>query len=489
MKNRVWALRAGVRGPEAPMHLLRSIFSGFSRSGEIVITRLLWCLAFLHFRPHYIRAVRPGGVSLAAASRVAVLVHFDRRGRFLSYVRYFVSALNRAGFAVVIASNSRRIDQESLAEILPHCAAVVHRPNVGREFGAWRDALTVIGNITRLECLVIANDSVFGPFSELGPLLQRCDFAVADVWGMTDSYFRRYHLQSYFLIFGPTALASRFFHDFWRSVRYLRHKRSVIELYEMGLTRALLRGGLRVRALFPYTQLVDAVLQRALEARPDGPALAAQLFDTLLRDADLVAPRKGARALAAEFFDMLAGGKFRYTAQPHSPLLGISDHCARFSIPQARVGREEPSWCSACRQLAKCPAAIDRFSHRDDRRISADRSAQPGLLKISVLPTSPLSPPPQPSPASGGGYSQDFRRVRNGLRNHSDDCVKPSLLMGLLMGEGLEGWSTPRFESGSTKAAAANVIPTWRVLGCVTPTLTRPHQGGGNALTIREYRS
>jgi hypothetical protein len=79
----------------------------------------------------------------------------------------------------------------------------------------------------------------------------------------------------------------------------------VIELYEMGLTRALLRGGLRVRALFPYTQLVDAVLQRALEARRDGPALATQLFGTLLQDADLVAPRKGARALAAQFFDML----------------------------------------------------------------------------------------------------------------------------------------------------------------------------------------
>jgi lipopolysaccharide biosynthesis protein len=287
------------------MHLLRSIFSLFSRPGEIVITRLLWCLAFLHFRPHYIRTVLPGGVSLAAASRVAVLVHFDRRGRFLSYVRYFVCALNRAGFAVVIASNSRRIDQDSLAEVLPHCAAVVHRPNVGREFGAWRDALTIIGNITRLECLVIANDSVFGPFREIGPLLQRCDFAVADVWGMTDSYFRRYHLQSYFLIFGPTALASRCFHDFWRRVRYVRHKRSVIELYEMGLTRAFLSAGLRVRALFPYTQLVDAVLQRALEARPDRPALATQLFDTLLQDADLVAPRKGARALAAQFFDTL----------------------------------------------------------------------------------------------------------------------------------------------------------------------------------------
>lgn len=269
------------------MRLLRSIFL---RPSEIVVTWLLWCLAILHFRRHYIRTIRHGGVPLSAASRVAVLVHFDRRGRFLSYVRYFVRALNRAGFAVVIASNSRRLDQESLAEVLPHCAAVVHRPNVGREFGAWRDALTIIGDVTRLECLVIANDSVFGPFGEIGQLLQRCDFAIADVWGMTNSYYLRYHLQSYFLIFGPTALASRCFHDFWRRVRYIRHKRSVIELYEVGLTRALLRAGLRVRALFPYTQLVDAVLRRALEGRPDEPALAADYFDSLLRSANSGVP-------------------------------------------------------------------------------------------------------------------------------------------------------------------------------------------------------
>lgn len=257
--------------------------SRFLRPSRVITTRLLWCLATVHYRQNYIRTIRHGGVSLAAASRVAVLVHYDRRGRFLSYVRYFVCALNQAGFAVVVASNSRRVDQESLTQVLPHCAAVIHRPNVGREFGAWRDALTMIGDVTRLECLIIANDSVFGPLGKIEQVLRRCDFNVADVWGMTDSYSMRYHLQSYFLIFGPTALASRCFHDFWRRVRYLGHKRSVIELYEIGLTSALLRAGLRVRALFPYTELVDVVLRQAVEGRPEGYGLGADFFETLLQ--------------------------------------------------------------------------------------------------------------------------------------------------------------------------------------------------------------
>ena len=45
--------------------------------------------------------------------------------------------------------------------------------------------------------LLLANDSVAGPFAPLGPLLARVDFAMADIWGATDSRERGYHLQSY----------------------------------------------------------------------------------------------------------------------------------------------------------------------------------------------------------------------------------------------------------------------------------------------------
>ena len=72
------------------------------------------------------------------------------------------------------------------------------------------------------------------------------------------------------------------------------------------------------------------------------------------------------------------------------------------------------------------------------------------------------------------------------MRNQSDDCEKPSPLMG----EGLGG-GVPRRDSQAEarNAAAADVIPIRRVLGYVTPTLARPIKGAGKRLTICEYPS
>jgi hypothetical protein len=56
--------------------------------------------------------------------------------------------------------------------------------------------------------------------------------------------------------------------------------------------------------------------------------------------------------------------------------------------------------------------------------------------------------------------------------------------------EGLGGGERRRNEQVPRKAAA--LITSGRTaepLATITPTLTRPHQGCGNALTIYEYRS
>jgi hypothetical protein len=66
-------------------------------------------------------------------------------------------------------------------------------------------------------------------------------------------------------------------------VRYIGHKRSAVLLYEVGLSQALLKSGLRVKALFPYSQLVDAVLEQVMAGRPDGHALGADFFDMFLQ--------------------------------------------------------------------------------------------------------------------------------------------------------------------------------------------------------------
>jgi hypothetical protein len=140
--------------------------------------------------------------------------------------------------------------------------SVIIRRNVGYDFAAWRDALAVTAlpkAETRL--LVLVNDSMYGPFTPLKAVFDRFDFSKADIWGLTDSWQHRFHLQSYFLAFGPRALAHDSFSAFWRSVLNVRSKWAVIRHYEIGLANFFMRAGLRCKAAWPYVGLVEGVRQ------------------------------------------------------------------------------------------------------------------------------------------------------------------------------------------------------------------------------------
>jgi lipopolysaccharide biosynthesis protein len=230
--------------------------------------RFGWYASLLRSSAPRIRRRWQGERPLDAAN-VAVLVHFDRNGRFLAYFRYLLRALDRAGFAVIIVSNSRKLAAEEVAEVLPHCAAVVHRHNVGYDFGAWRDGISLIPDTRKLDRLILANDSVFGPLQDLDATIERCDPERADMWGVTDCYHHQYHLQSYFLLFHKRALGSKAFAKFWGSIRYIANKYTVVFKYEIGMSQAMLRGGLRLRALHPYQQLVEDVVLSKLDAAPE----------------------------------------------------------------------------------------------------------------------------------------------------------------------------------------------------------------------------
>jgi lipopolysaccharide biosynthesis protein len=216
---------------------------------------------------------RDGERKLANVGRLAVFLHYDRRGRIHDYVVHYLGALRQAGFEIVFVSNSPRIGEEEWAKVRPLCALMLRRRNRGHDFGAYKDALAAVGDVGGLDELILANDSVYGPLCDLTAVLGRCDHAVAAVWGMTDCWDRRYHLQSYFLLFKHEALQHPAFAEFWRGVRLVPSRNWVIRKYEIGLTQAMLKNGLRCAALYPYRQvaaaLSEAVLRQGLLERKD----------------------------------------------------------------------------------------------------------------------------------------------------------------------------------------------------------------------------
>jgi hypothetical protein len=112
---------------------------------------------------------------------------------------------------------------------------------------------------TRL--LLIANDSVYGPLRPLKPIIERIDFDLADVWGATDSWQHRFHLQSFFIAFGPKALRHEVFASFWCSVANVRSKWWATRHCELTLSRSFIAAGLRCMALWPYTGMIELLRQ------------------------------------------------------------------------------------------------------------------------------------------------------------------------------------------------------------------------------------
>ena len=191
---------------------------------------------------------------------VALFAHFDSAGMVRPHVLHYLASLAEAGLSVVLVSNAGCLQSASLQACKKVCAAILVRRNVGYDFGAWRDALLQLdlphGN-TRSVTLV--NDSVYGPLAPLAPLLEQLDLQQADGWGLTDSWQRRYHLQSYFMRFGRAVIDSSAWRQFWLGVRPVPSKHSIIRRYEIGLTQALLQAGFRCRALWPYSDLLDRI--------------------------------------------------------------------------------------------------------------------------------------------------------------------------------------------------------------------------------------
>jgi lipopolysaccharide biosynthesis protein len=219
--------------------------------------------------------VHEGDRSLKGAAKVAVFLHYDRHGHLADFVLFYLEALYRAGFEIVFVSNSPELPSATWAQLKPLCALMVRRRNLGHDFGGYKDGLALIDDLESREAVIVANDSVYGPLSDLAPILRGCDDGAA-VWGMTDNWERRYHLQSYFLLFRKTALSHPAFRAFWDKVHYVPSRLWIIKKYEIGLSQEMIKNGLRCSALFPYRRvtgaLTEAVLHRGLlrqELLPD----------------------------------------------------------------------------------------------------------------------------------------------------------------------------------------------------------------------------
>jgi hypothetical protein len=243
-----------------------------------------------HRNPSQIVSRWPDG-EIPLGGRVCVFAHWDGAGDVRPHVMQHVRSLAAAGMSVMFVTNAGMLRPDVLEALKLVCAGVIIRRNVGYDFGAWREGIGQLGlPRPNTAMVVIANDSVYGPLRSLDELFAAVDFEAADVWGCTDSWQSRYHLQSYLMAFSPRVVASEAWRKYWAGVVPTWSKTWLIRLYEIGLTQALLRAGFNCRAIWPYKNLVadiDVGLlnSKRLEEAEIGPDLADPIVQARRRHA------------------------------------------------------------------------------------------------------------------------------------------------------------------------------------------------------------
>lgn len=246
---------------------------------------------------NYVRRTWSGGDPVKESRYHSIYVHYDREGTVHDYVIDQLKQLVAANYRITFVSNSLKFDA-SVASVRPFCREVLWRRNVGYDFGAYKDGIAALGDLSGIDRLLLMNDSVYGPFTPLTEILRAIDPTKTDIWGITDSWDGHYHVQSYFILFFKEALLSEPFRRFWRRMPYVNSKLWIIRNGETKLTQQLTRHKLRAMVLCPYWDVAKSVLKK-LEIK-DTAGLAAVhkgFLDDLERDII-----KGIRLNPAHFF-------------------------------------------------------------------------------------------------------------------------------------------------------------------------------------------
>jgi hypothetical protein len=203
----------------------------------------------------------------AAQDRIAIFLIFQPKGvapSVLETCRWLVSE----GYAPFVVSNGP-LDDAGRNAIAAESWRLLERPNFGYDFGGYRDGIRLLWRWNLApERLIVMNDSVWLPM--VPDLMARLEAKVpqADIVGLLrDEKVQHdidggqetgwWHIESYFYLMTPSALAHPEFRAFWQDYKMTDFKPHTIKFGELGFSRRMMAAGLRLEALVRRSDFLE----------------------------------------------------------------------------------------------------------------------------------------------------------------------------------------------------------------------------------------
>lgn len=200
--------------------------------------------------------------ALPETNKVALFLIFQPQGLSDSTLQT-CRWLAAAGYAPVVVSNAPILSKDKI-----RLAAVVwravERPNLGYDFGGYRDGLTCLWQwgVAPDEVLIL-NDSVWLPMLSATDILDRLSAHPAEVAGtILRTRGEERFLESYLYRLNRAALTHSGFAAFWAGFRLTSNKYHVIRRGERGFSAAMQAAGLTVAGIYNTAALAGKIAEQ-----------------------------------------------------------------------------------------------------------------------------------------------------------------------------------------------------------------------------------
>lgn len=208
-----------------------------------------------HLAPPSTIQVEQGDPNAISTERIALIAQYSAAPDQPRSLSEYVAALAHAGFTPIIISTCPSEEPLEFPHGLHPSAVVLRRPNIGYDFGSWASALAFLPQVKTANTVLLTNDSLLGPFSDIQQILEWACEPGPDIRSLTSSHQYVLHHQSYFLAFRGGILADPAWEEFFSRIRVEPDKERIVLRYEIELSRAAFSEGYSVESYVSAPEL------------------------------------------------------------------------------------------------------------------------------------------------------------------------------------------------------------------------------------------
>jgi hypothetical protein len=176
-------------------------------------------------------------------SDVLVVFAIYEKHKLRADIKNALNELNQLGYSIFLV-NSRKLSQESRSELASYVSIYMERPNYGRDFGSYKDAIlwafkNLKDQMPLFKRLLILNDSVFYSRNDLQQFFSNLTESQSPVYGATINYQKIPHIGSFCLSVTKEVIQNKKFKKYWKKYRKTDLRAHTIKYGELALSRLL----------------------------------------------------------------------------------------------------------------------------------------------------------------------------------------------------------------------------------------------------------